>query len=107
MLDTLNCDLEAQCSTLTVEQLSEKPQRRPSAMDWFKAIGPKVNEAIKPFQCGAPWTEFASDIELRRLARLQARIERKQKALSELKSDRRQIMVRCVRRMRRERGLAS
>lgn len=103
MLDSLDYDLEGKCSTVSVEQ----PPLKPTAMDWFKAIGPKVNELVKPFQCGAAWTAFASDIELRRLAKLQARIERKQKALSELKADRRQIMVRCVRRMRRERGLVS
>ncbi|MBO9430594.1 MULTISPECIES: hypothetical protein [unclassified Sulfitobacter] len=107
MLDTMDYDLENRCSTVGVEQTASKSPRKPTAMDWFKAIGPKVNEVVKPFQCGAPWTAFASDLELRRLARLQARIERKQAALSELKADRRQIMVRCVRRMRRERGLSS
>ena len=89
----------------TAEIAVQKAPRKPSAMDWFKAIGPRVVEAITPFQCGAPWTAFADDIQLRRLARLQARIERKERALSELKVERRKIMQCCIRRMRRDRGL--
>lgn len=76
-----------------------------TAKDWFRIIGPRVVEALRPFQCGAPWTAFASEIELRRLARLQARIDRKERALADMKAERRTIMMRCVRRMRRSRGM--
>ena len=107
MLDQQDYDLGEVCSTPAVAHDVRSSPKPMTAKDWFKVIGPKVADAIKPFQCGAPWTAFAKDCELRRLARLQARIDRKQRALSELKADRRQIMVRCVRRMRRERGLQS
>ena len=76
-----------------------------TAMDWFRAIGPRVSKVVKPFQGGALWTAYADDAQLRRLARLQARIERKQTTLSELKQERRSIMQCCVKRMRRDRGL--
>ena len=107
MLDQQDYDLGDVRSTPAVAQDVRSSPKLLTARDWFKVIGPRVADAIKPFQCGAPWTAFAKDCELRRLARLQARIERKQTALSELKADRRHIMVRCVRRMRRERGLQS
>jgi hypothetical protein len=107
MLDQQDYDLGDMRSTPAVAQVAQSNPKPLTAKDWFKVIGPRIADAIKPFQCGAPWTAFAKDCELRRLARLQARIDRKQRALSELKADRRQIMVRCVRRMRRERGLQS
>jgi hypothetical protein len=107
MLDQQDYDLGEVRSTPAVAQGTQSKPKSLTARDWFKVIGPRVGDAIKPFQCGAPWTAFAQDCELRRLARLQARIDRKQRALAELKANRRQIMVRCVRRMRRERGLQS
>jgi len=107
MLDQQYYDLGEVRSTPAVAQDTQSKPKPLTAKDWFKVIGPRVGDAIKPFQCGAPWTAFAKDCELRRLARLQARIDRKQRALAELKTNRRQIMVRCVRRMRRERGLQS
>lgn len=107
MLDQQDYDLSEVCSTPAVAQKEPVACQPKTAREWFKVIGPRVVQAIVPFQCGAPWTAFAKDSELRQLARLQARIDRKQRALSDLKSERRQIMVRCVRRMRRERGLTS
>ena len=107
MLDQQDYNLGEVCSTPAVAQVVRSNPKPLTAKDWLKVIGPRVADAIKPFQCGAPWTAFAKDCELRRLARLQARIDRKQQALAELKANRRQIMVRCVRRMRRERGLQS
>lgn len=70
----------------------------------FKLIGPRIDVPIEPFQSGAPWTEHASDDELRRLARLQARIERKEAALRDLINERQLIMNRNIRRMRRKDG---
>lgn len=76
-----------------------------TARQWLKIIGPRADEELQPFQCGAPWTAFANDIELRRLARLQARIKRRERALAEMKSERGTIMARCIRRMRRSKGM--
>lgn len=105
MLDCQGYDIGRECTPETsVQDAPEKAMPR-TAREWFKAIGPRVSEAIKPFQCGAPWTAFANDIELRRLARIQARIERKKIGMAELTAERGQIMRRCVRRMRRHRGL--
>lgn len=107
MLDGSDYDIGQHCVPEgSTQQAPEKAMPR-TAREWFNVIGPKISEAIKPFQCGAPWTAFANDCELRRLARLQTRIERKQLALAELKGERGQIMRRCVRRMRRDRGLIS
>jgi len=43
-------------------------------------------------------------MELRRLAKLHVRIERKKAAMKELVSERQRIMNRCIRRMRRDQG---
>lgn len=75
-----------------------------TAAQMLEMIGPKPDTALKPFQCGAPWTGHATDKELKRLARLQRRIELKEQALRELTAERRLIMNRCIRRMRREDG---
>ena len=71
---------------------------------WLKLIGPREPEARQPFQCGAPWTGHATEEELRRLARLQVRIEIRQRAVAEMIAERRRIMNRCIRRMRRSDG---
>ncbi|MEP3298582.1 MAG: hypothetical protein ABJO27_19280 [Pseudoruegeria sp.] len=71
----------------------------------FDLIGAKPPEAITPFKKGTPWTGHAKDSELKRLGKLQARIERREKALRDLKSERTTIMNRCIRRMRRSNGL--
>lgn len=71
----------------------------------FALIGPRPTPKPTVFQCGAPWTGHASDAELIRLGLVQTRIERRERALKELRAERTKIMMRCVRRMRRDRGL--
>lgn len=56
------------------------------------------------FGLRAAWLHFAEKRELQRLSKLHGRIERRQKSLDELVSERRRIMNRCIRRMRRESG---
>jgi hypothetical protein len=50
------------------------------------------------------WLHFANDLEVRRLAKLHLRIQRKQDALNQLINERQKIMNRCIRRMRRANG---
>jgi hypothetical protein len=57
-----------------------------------------------PFGLKTLWLHFANDWELRRLARLHMRIERKKSSLAEQISERQKIMNRCIRRMRRASG---
>ena len=56
------------------------------------------------FGLHAAWLRFANEMELRRLAKLHVRIERKKAAMKELVSERQRIMNRCIRRMRRDQG---
>jgi hypothetical protein len=65
---------------------------------------PKAPLVPPPFDCGAPWTRQATKAELKRLAKLQMRISIREAALSELKAERKRIMNRCIRRMRRADG---
>ncbi|WIY27511.1 hypothetical protein [Parasedimentitalea psychrophila] len=58
----------------------------------------------EPFGLRAAWLHFANQIEIRRLAKLHVRIERKKAALAELVDERHTIMRRCIRRMRRAGG---
>lgn len=58
----------------------------------------------EPFGLRAAWLRFANEMELRRLAKLHTRIERRKRALRDLEGERRKIMMRCVRRMRRADG---
>lgn len=71
---------------------------------WFALIGPRPTETVLPFDCGAPWTGHATDEELKRLGTLQGRITRREKALQELRAERKRIMKRCITRMRRSVG---
>lgn len=59
----------------------------------------------KPLGLGAAWVKFANQRELKKLAKLHARIERKEQSLRDLRKDRSTIMTRCIRRMRRSKGL--
>jgi hypothetical protein len=63
--------------------------------------GPPIEE---PFGIKAKWLAFAEMVELRRLAILNVRIERKKSSLKSLTDERRTIMMRCIRRMRRKDG---
>ncbi|WIY24479.1 hypothetical protein [Parasedimentitalea psychrophila] len=52
----------------------------------------------EPFGLRAAWLHFANQIEIRRLAKLHVRIERKKAALAELVGERHTIMRRRMRR---------
>lgn len=64
-------------------------------------------EARKPlakvelFGLRALWLHFADEMDLRRLAKLHVRIRVKERALHDLKEERRKIMRKCTRRMQR------
>jgi hypothetical protein len=61
-------------------------------------------EKLEPFGLRAAWLHFANELELRRLAKLQVRIERRKRGLDDLVTERQRIMNRCIRRMRRQNG---
>lgn len=73
-------------------------------MSLFKLIGPRVDVGIEPFQCGAPWTAHATEADLKRLGVLQARINRRAQSDKEDKAERKKIMNKNIRRMRRADG---
>lgn len=58
----------------------------------------------EPFGLRAAWLRFANEMELRRLAKLHMRIERRKQGLDDLVAERQLIMNRCIRRMRRNNG---
>lgn len=68
-------------------------------------LGPQEVEPPVTFQCGAPWTAFADDRQLLRLSTLEGRAQRKKAALKEITKERTQIMMCCIRRMRRAKGV--
>lgn len=59
---------------------------------------------VEPFGLRAAWCRFANELELRRLAVLHVRIERRKRGLADLTRERKTIMMRCIRRMRRDQG---
>lgn len=61
-------------------------------------------EIMEPFGLRAAWLRFANEIELRRLAKLHGRINRRKRSLDDLVTERQLIMNRCIRRMRRQHG---
>ncbi|MEM7295669.1 MAG: hypothetical protein AAF330_03440 [Pseudomonadota bacterium] len=69
-------------------------------------MGHNGGPEIEPFGLRAAWLRFANEVELRRLAKLHVRIERKRRALSDMVAERSKIMSRCIRRMRRSQGKA-
>lgn len=60
-------------------------------------------KAPKLFGIGAAWLRFATELELRRLAVLHVRIERKKRALADIRAERDVIARRCEKRMQRTR----
>lgn len=50
------------------------------------------------------WIKHIKEDELERLAKLEARIRMREKALSDMKAERAKIMRRCIRRERRAAG---
>lgn len=61
-------------------------------------------EKAEPFGLRASWLHFSNELELRRLAKLHMRIERRKRGLDDLMAERQLIMNRCIRRMRRQNG---
>ena len=71
------------------------------------AIGHNSQQATdpnEPFGLRAAWLHFANMVEVRRLAKLHGRINRRKQSLDELVAERQLIMNRCIRRMRRAQG---
>lgn len=64
-----------------------------------------TDEPVQREPVPAPWMEYAKAEEKQRLALLEARVLRKKKTLDELLTERRKIMMRCIRRKRREQGV--
>ena len=67
-------------------------------------MGHNGGPALEPFGLRALWLRWANEAELRRLAKLHLRIERKKRSLGALVAERQTIMSRCIRRMRRADG---
>ena len=68
------------------------------------AMGHNGGPAMEPFGLRAAWLRLATEWELRRLVTLHLRIERRKQSLDEMIAERRLIMNRCIRRMRRSAG---
>jgi len=64
----------------------------------------EATKPTAPFGLQSTWLHFANELEVRRLAKLHMRIERKKASLNELVGQRQTIMRRCIRRMRRADG---
>lgn len=67
-------------------------------------IGHNGGPTTPLFGIHATWLRFADVLELRRLAKLHLRIERKKASMKVLVGERQRIMNRCIRRMRRFQG---
>ena len=67
-------------------------------------IGHNGGPVMAPFGIGSNWLRAATDAELRRLAKLHLRIERRKAGLALEVAERQLIMNRCIRRMRRAAG---
>lgn len=59
---------------------------------------------VEPFGIDASWFQFANAEEVERLAKLHVRIERRKLILADDVGERKLIMKRCIRRMRRADG---
>ncbi|MBU2867844.1 hypothetical protein [Pacificibacter marinus] len=64
----------------------------------------KNSARSEPFGLRSAWLHFANEIEIRHLAKLHGRINRRKQSLDDLISERQLIMNRCIRRMRRKSG---
>ena len=68
----------------------------------IKAIGPRV--VLNPFRSCGIWVKWANKKELKRLAVLQARADRRRILLGETEAEIRAIAHRCTTRRRRAEG---
>lgn len=82
----------------------DKTCTAPPATQAPPAIGHNGGPHAPLFGLYAAWLRYADQRELRRLAKLHIRIERKKTALRDLTAERQRIMNRCIRRMRRSKG---
>lgn len=67
-------------------------------------LGHNRGPSAAPFGLHAAWLRWADEMELRRLAKQHVRIERRKAELRDLVCERRHIMHKCIRRMRRAQG---
>jgi hypothetical protein len=79
-------------------RVAEETVQKPTGMGHNRPPKPKL------FGLKAAWLKYASGRELKRLAKLHVRIERREQALVDLRAERSKIMNRCIRRMRRKAG---
>lgn len=69
----------------------------------YRLVGPKPKEVPYAFECGADWTNAATENELREVAKLTGWIERRERAMRELRARRKVIRDRCIKRRQRAR----
>ena len=62
------------------------------------------NGTVQQGELPAPWNDHAKHEEKQRLATIERRLELKKATVEELLAERRTIMQRCIRRMRRAEG---
>ena len=62
------------------------------------------NRKVQEGELPAPWNDYANADEKQRLAVIEGRLELKKTTVEELLAERRRIMTRCIRRMRRREG---
>jgi len=62
------------------------------------------NGKVQQGELPAPWNSHAKAEEKQRLATIERRLELKKATVDELLAERRAIMQRCIRRMRRAEG---
>jgi len=70
----------------------------------YQMVGPKKTTPAPTYQCGAPWTGYATDDELKELGKRQARVDMKQAVIDAEKAEMRKTRGRCIKRMRRDQG---
>lgn len=69
----------------------------------YELIGPKPKDDLIAFECGADWTNAATESELREVAKLSGWIDRREAAAKELRARRKVIRDRCIKRRQRAR----
>lgn len=67
-------------------------------------IGHNGGPRVEPFGLRSAWLRFTTEQELRCLAKIHLRIERRKLGIANLVAERQLIMNRCIRRMRRADG---
>lgn len=101
MTGTPEDPLVALFKEIEAQQAEEQREIEALAAEIGHNGGPPMAE---PFGINAPWFKHAEPKEVERLAKLHVRIERKRALLKEVTEERKRIMMRCIRRMRRSEG---